>query len=327
MYSLSVICLYLYLLQSVLLKIPSLPGHEYSREISTQTMGESNFTEVTLADASTSKVSEQLSSLVEACVFTPTEDPLEWVDDEGRELKGEISTTTDIIMTCHPATLAAITSHNFVATPVSEVAVRTTDSVLIKPCVKGSVVSTENCSHTEEGEGPSDSLTGTETVTARTENKMAAEPQNTTATSYIDSAAETSLENVTVTDLKPFVTTSATGVLSNSVKVAFGSKQAMESLVLETYEEEHGKECDDISDSASNVMHIVVASASPESTAEKQKEDGAEEEEADTGSSTGTAIFICEVCEKTFQSVCSLEVHQRENHRTRGQCDMCQQVL
>jgi hypothetical protein len=327
MYSLSVTCLYLYLLQSVLLKIPSLPGHEYNREISTQTTGESSFTEVTLTDASTSKVSEQLSSLVEACVFTPAEDPLEWVDEEeGRELKGEIGTTTDIIMTCHPATLAAITSHNFVATPVSEVAVSTADSVIIKPRVKGSVVSMENCNHTEEEESASDSLTGSKTATAETVNKT--EPQNTTATSYIDSAAETSLENVTVMDLKPYVTTSSAGVLSDSVKVAFGSEQAMESLVLETYEEEHGKECDDISASASNIMHIVVATASPESTADKRKEGvETEEEEADTGNSIGTAIFICEVCEKTFQSACSLEVHQSENHRTRGQCDMCQQVL
>ncbi|XP_021927128.1 zinc finger protein 26-like isoform X2 [Zootermopsis nevadensis] len=305
-------------LQSVLLKIPSVPGHEYSREISTQTMGESSFTEVTLTDTSTSKVSEQLSSLVEACVFTPTEDQLEWVDDdEGRELKGEITRTTDIIMTCHPATLAAITTHNFVATPVPEVAVNSADSVLIKPCAKGSVASSENCNHAEEEESRSDSLAGTENKT---------EPQNTTETSYTDSATETSLENVTVMDLKPFITTSATGVLSNSIKVAFGSKQTMESLVLKTYGEEHSKECDDISGSASNIMHIVVATASPESTSVKQKEcEEAEEEDGDTGSSTTMAIFICEVCEKTFQSACSLEVHQNENHRTRGQCDMCHQ--
>jgi hypothetical protein len=308
----------------MLLKIPSLPGHEYIREISTQTTGETDFTEVTSTDASTSKVSEQLSSLVEACVFTPTEDTLEWVnDDEVREMKGEISTTTDIIMTCHPATLATITGHNFVVTPVSDVAVSTPDSDLIKSCVKGNVVSGEDCSHTEEGESPSDSLTGTEKVTSETEEKMALDPQNSTAPSYIDSGAEASLENVTVTDLKPFVATSAAGVLLNSVKVAFDSEKQMESMVLETYEGECGKDSDDISGSPTNVMHIVVATASPESTADKQKED---EEDADTGDNIGMAVFICEVCEKTFQSACSLEVHQTENHRTRGQCDMCQQV-
>jgi hypothetical protein len=339
--------LHIYLLQSVLLRIPSIPGHEYAREIGTQTTGEENFIEVNLPNASTSNVSEQLGSLVEACVFTQTEDPLEWVDDEGRELKGAISTsfiaqskamgtTTDIIVTCHPATLAAITSQGFVATPVSEVVttVSSTDSVLIKPCDEGSVVSGGDCSPAEEGESPSDPLTGTETATAESVDTAAIEAQNTTDTNYIDSAAETSLENVTVTDLKPFMTTDAPGVLPNSLKVAFGSRQEMESLVLETYEEEHGKDGDGINGAATNVMHIVVASAAGPPAAcpvspvvERNRDEEPKEGEADAGVNRGTAIFICEVCEKTFRSACSLEVHQSEKHRTRGQCDLCQQVF
>lgn len=316
--------------QIVLLKIPSLPGHEYSREISTQTTGETNLIEVNLPNASgASHVSEQLGSLVEACVFTQTEDSLELVD-EWRELKGEISTsfiaenkamgTTDIIVTCHPATLAAITNHSFVATPLSEVAtaVSSDDSVLIKPCE----VTREECSSAVKSESPSDSLTRTETATTEP-----VEPQSNTATSYVDSTAETSLENVTVTNLKPFLNTNTAGVLSNS----FGSEQQMESLVLETYAGEDSKDCNGINGSATSVMHIVVAStagpqaACSESTVVEQDGDG--DDEAKKGEAdTGTAIFICEVCDKTFRSACSLEAHQTEQHRTRGQCSLCQQV-
>lgn len=328
-------------LQSVLLKIPSLPGHEYSREISTQTTEETNLIEVNLRNAPTSNVSEQLGSLVEACVFTQTDDSLELVDDDWRELKGEISTsfiaqskamgtTTDIIVTCHPASLAAISNHSFVAAPVSEVAtaVSNDDSVLIKPCVDGSVVRGDDCSPTVEEEGPPGSLTGTEMVAAEAIDRTPVQHQSTTET-IIDSAAKTALKIVAVTSLKPFVITNPPGVLSNSFKVAFGSQQEMESLVLQTYEREDSKDCDDISGTATNVMRIAVASeagppvARPEPTEVKQNDN---EDVKDGETDTGTAIFICEICEKTFQSACSLEVHESEKHRTQGQCDLCQQV-
>jgi len=310
-----------------LLKIPSFPGHEYSREISTQTTSETNLIEVSLPNASAAThVSEQLGSLVEACVFTQTEDSLELVD-EWRELKGEISTsfiaenkamgTTDIIVTCHPATLAAITNHSFVATSSAEVAtaVSSDDAVLIKPCE----VSGEDHSAAIKSESPSDSFTRTETATAKP-----VECQSNTASGYIDSAAETALENVTVTNLKPFLNTNTAEVLPNS----FGSEQQMESLVLETYEGEDSKDCNGIGGSATSVMHIVVSStAGPQAACESTvvEQDGDDEEkkgEADNG----TAIFICEVCDKTFRSSCSLEAHQTEQHRTRGQCSLCQQV-
>jgi hypothetical protein len=309
--------------QIVLLKIPSLPGHEYSREISTQTTSETNLIEVSLPNASAAThVSEQLGSLVEACVFTQTDDSLELVD-EWRELKGEISTsfiaenkamgTTDIIVTCHPAALAAITNHNFVATPSAEVAatVSSDDAVLIKPCE----VTGEDHSAAVKSESPSDSFTRTETTTAEP-----VEHQSNTASGYLDSAAETALENVTVTNLKPFLNTNTAEALPNS----FGSEQQMESLVLETYEGEDSKDCNGVGDSATSVMHIVVAStACSESTVVDQDgDDEAKKGETDTG----TAIFICEVCDKTFRSACSLEAHQNEQHRTRGQCSLCQQV-
>lgn len=320
--------LYFDTFQIVLLKIPSLPGHEYSREISTQTTGETNLIEVNLPNASAaSHVSEQLGSLVEACVFTQTEDSLELVD-EWRELKGEISTsfiaenkamgTTDIIVTCHPATLAAITNHSFVATPLSEVAtaVSSDNAVLIKPCE----VTGEDHSSAIKSESPSDSLTRTETATAEP-----VESQSNTASSYMDSAAETALENVTVTNLKPFLNTNTASVLPNS----FGSEQQMEPLVLETYDGEDSKDCNGISGSATSVMHIVVAStAGPQAACsesrvvEQDGDDEAKKGEADAG----TAIFICEVCDKTFRSTGSLEAHQTEQHRTRGQCSLCQQV-
>ncbi|XP_023706476.1 transcriptional regulator Kaiso isoform X2 [Cryptotermes secundus] len=327
-------------LQSVLLKIPSLPGHEYNREISTQTTEETNLIEVNLHNAPTSNVSEQLGSLVEACVFTQTDDSLELVDDEWRELKGEISTsfiaqskamgtTTDIIVTCHPASLAAISNHSFVAAPVSEVstAVSNDDSVLIKPCINGSVVRGDDCSPTVEEESPPGSLTGTELVTVEAIDRTAEQHQSTTET-IIDSGAKTALKIVAVTNLKPFMITNPPGVLSNSFKVAFGSQQEVESLVLQTYEREDTKDCDDVSGAATNVMRITVASevgppaAHPEPTeVEKNGKEEAKDGEADTG----TAIFICEMCDKTFESACSLEVHQSEKHRTQGQCDLCQQ--
>lgn len=314
--------------QIVLLKIPSFPGHEYSREISTQTKSETNLIEVNLPNASAAThVSEQLGSLVEACVFTQTEDSLELVD-EWRELKGEISTsfiaenkamgTTDIIVTCHPATLAAITNHRFVATPTADVAtaVSSDEAILIKP----REVTGEDHSAAIKSESPSDTFTRPEATTAEP-----VERQSNTASGYIDSTAETALRNVTVTNLKPFLNTNTAEVLPNS----FGSEQQMESLVLETYEGEDSKDCNGIVGSATSVMHIVVAStagpqaACSESTVvEQDGDDEAKKGEADTG----TAIFICEVCDKTFQSACSLEAHQTEQHRTRGQCSLCQQV-
>jgi hypothetical protein len=329
-------------LQSVLLKIPSLPGHEYSREVSTQTTEEANLIEVNLPNAPTSNVSDQLGPLVEACVFTQTDNSLELVDDEWRELKGEISTnfiaqsrtmgtTTDIIVTCHPAPLAAITSDSFVVAPVSDVAtaVSNDDSVLIKACVDGSAVNGDDCSSTVEEESPSGSLTGTKMVTAEAINRTPVQQHSTTETSYIDSSGKTALKIVAVTDLKPFMITNSPSVLSNSLKVAFGSQQEMESLVLQTYEREDSKDCDDINGTETSVMHIGVASAagSPVACSEPTEVEQNGDKEAKNGEAdTGTAIFICEACEKTFQSARSLEVHQSVKHRTQGECNLCQQV-
>jgi hypothetical protein len=120
--------------------------------------------------------------------------------------------------------------------------------------------------------------------------------------------------------------TNPPGVLPNSFKVAFGSQQEMESLVLQTYEREDSKDCDDVNGTATGVMHIAVASAAgpPDTCPEPTElEQNGDEEAKDGEADTGTAIFICEMCEKTFQSACSLEVHQSEKHRTQGQCNLC----
>jgi hypothetical protein len=320
-------------LQSVLLKIPPVHGNEYSREVSTQTTEEANLIEVNLPNAPTSNVSDQLGPLVEACVFTQTDSSLELVDDEWRELKGEISTnfiaqsrtmgtTTDIIVTCHPA----ISSDSFVVTPASDIAavVSNDDSVLIKSCVDG-----DDCSATVEEESPSDPLAGTKMVTAEAIDRTPVQQHSTTETSYIDSSAKTQLKIVAVTNLKPFVITNSPGVLSNSLKVAFGSQQEMESLVLQTYEREDCKDCGDIDGTETSVMHIDVASTagSPVACSDATEVEQNGDREAKNGEAdTGTAIFICEACEKTFQSARSLEVHQSVKHRTQGECNLCRQV-
>jgi hypothetical protein len=327
----------------VLLKFPALPGHEYSREISTQTTEEANLIEVNLPNAPTSNVSEQLGSLVEACVFTQTDNSLELVDDEWRELKGEISTnfiaqsrtmgtTTDIIVTCHPAALTAISNDNFVVEPVSEVttAVSNDDSVIIKPCVDESTVSEDDCSPAVEEESPSGSLTGTKMVTPGAIDRTPVQQHHsTTETSYIDSSEKSALKIVAVTNLKPFMITNSPGVLSNSLKVAFDSQQEMESLVLHTYEQEDSKDYDDISSTATGVTHSGIASADEHAAASSnatEVEQNGDKEAKNGEVDTGTAIFICEACEKTFQSARSLEVHQSMKHRAHGKCNLCQQV-
>ena len=263
----------------MLVKIPSIPGQEYSREMGTQTSDQADYTEVNTS------MSEHLGSLVEACVFTQTQDPLSWVEDEERGLKSEISasfiaqskalgTTTDIIVTCHPATLAAITSHSFVATPIAEITHPVaTESILLKPCIES-----DNSAPEDRGI-PAESL-GNEQITSKNVEKS---PPS--SISYMDSSTETSLENVTVMGLKPFMTADSSKSLS--------SGQEMEPLVLDSYEEEHSNECDA---SSTNVMHIVVASTtvppvgSPETPVLEQVKE--KKEVAKSGD-----VFTAEVCD------------------------------
>ncbi|KAJ9593966.1 hypothetical protein L9F63_014607 [Diploptera punctata] len=82
-------------LQNVLVKIP---GQELIREVGTQTSEQCDFSS---------------AGNVGSLVFTPTQDHLSWPDDMAQSKA--LATTTDIIVTCHPATLAAI-----VTAPISQ---------------------------------------------------------------------------------------------------------------------------------------------------------------------------------------------------------------
>ncbi|XP_069681022.1 endothelial zinc finger protein induced by tumor necrosis factor alpha-like [Periplaneta americana] len=219
-------------LQDVLTKTPPVPGHELRREAGTQTVEEGQLTPL---------------------VFAQAEDQLEWVEDGGK------GTTTDIIVTCHPSALAAITGHGFIAAAPS--------------------------SPPEEGQSPPVSMTESEKPAA-----------------YMDSGTETSLENVAVTDLKPFMA-------------------GTESLVLETYEQE-----------PTNVMHIVVASAAAEDQSPKSESlficevcqktfRSASSLEAHQ-SSKHRPRGQCDLCEERFGSVQSLQEHCRTQHGGRG-CFHC----
>ncbi|PSN34213.1 hypothetical protein C0J52_13134, partial [Blattella germanica] len=306
---------------NVLLKIPCIPGHECSREVATQTTDQADFIQAANVPP------EHLGPLVEACVFAQTPDGLSWVDEEERGLKGEISagfkalgTTTDIIVACHPATLAAITSHSFVATPIAEIQHPVSaDSMLLKPCIE----SNRECSPADDGGGsPTESLPESESIVTDAVDKSTA-----ASTNYINSPTENvaSLENVTVMDLKPFITSGSNNGIPSSLKVEFGSAgQEMESLVLDSYEQDRSNDCDPPS---TNVMHIVVASTAVPPVGDPEApivvEQVVEKVEENSKLTKRGDHYVCEVCERTFRSACSLEIHLSRFASVQGLQEHC----
>ncbi|XP_067000346.2 zinc finger protein 652 [Anabrus simplex] len=279
-------------LQALLLKTPTIPGHENSHDITTQTPDcNSNIVEVKLPNSN----EQQISPVVETCMFTQTENSLNWEEarsGDGSKEESIATTAADIIVTCHPATLAAITGQNFITTTSGE-------TTVLKPCGKESSEQ-QQCA----GRTGSDVESENKSVVC----EMSSVQSKSSSSQFID--LDDNKTELTVTELKPYISSENTRDLS--------AHEQIEPLVLEAYAEEHGRETDSpkFTLDSSNVMHIVVASAEQE---KEEEETNVETEEEDSE----TAIFICEVCERTFITARSLEIHLNLKHRNKGQCDMC----
>ncbi|GLG98495.1 Krueppel homolog 1 [Gryllus bimaculatus] len=279
-----------------LLSRTNIPGHESYLDVGVQTPSDFNsvFIEVKQSDVNEHHVSDQLGSLVEACVFEKSGDAIDWADPEASEnMKADQNatfvvqsngngTSTDIIVTCHPATLAAITGENIVASTESIIQ-ETDEKKLALPC--DSVDNFRNSPVNTQEIITVDSVADRDLpICERTKNLNICKERfievNNSETLVVQSEGGNEIKSLN-TDMNP--------------------------LILKTYIEEETVLNDNLS-----VMHIVVASDNSDKPSVNVK---TEKEKRKP--------FKCKDCDKSFTTTQSLEVHSSRKHVAKEQCDMC----
>nr|CAD7590920.1 unnamed protein product [Timema genevievae] len=316
--------------ENLLLKIPSV--HEDGHP---NTLVQTSLEDAKEVDSQTPQhpsATESLGSLVEACVFSDSETPPPWCGVE-QACKGDMTSnfiaqaatslgTADIIVTCHPATLAAFTAHNFVTNTASIIGNGSIKVELLGTCEEISSNENKPDPACPAGFVPSDETvnvgknvsfsSGSESL----EEKEREERNN----------CESRVTSTTVTESSAFPTNVCSQLPTNILIKSNADTRESECVTFENSEEatslDTTKQTELALDETTSVMHVVVASTN---------ETKQTSEETNSGSKTGcdttvvsTASFVCNFCQKTFETVNLLESHMAI-HRNKGQCDLCPQ--
>nr|CAD7398981.1 unnamed protein product [Timema cristinae] len=275
--------------QNLLLKIPS--THENGHP---NTLVQTSLEDAKEVDSSPVRtpphpgVTESLGSLVEACVFAESETPPPWCGVQGT-CKGDMTSSfiaqaADIIVTCHPATLAA---YNFVTNTASIIGNGSIKVELLGTC--------EEISSNENKLNPACPVRFVP-LDKNVSFPLLEEKERNNCDSCVTSTS--------VTEPSALSTKTCSQLPDNSDK----TKQTELTL-----------------DETTNVMHVVVASTN------ETKQTSEDLDESNSGSKTGcdttivsTASFVCNFCQKTFETAILLESHIAI-HQNKGQCDLCPQ--
>nr|CAD7416232.1 unnamed protein product [Timema poppensis] len=282
-------------LQNLLLKIPSTHENGHPNTLVQTSLEDSK--EVDSCSARTPQHpggAESLGSLVEACVFAESETPPPWCGVE-ETCKGDMTSsfiaqaatslgTADIIVTCHPATLAA---YNFVTNTASLIGNGGIKVELLGTC--------EEISSDENKPSPACPV------------RFVPLDKNVSCSSLEERERE---ERNTESSALP------TNILIKSnaderERVAFENSDEEARSLDETRQTELAP------DETTNVTHVVV----------ETKQTSEDLDEPNSGAKTGcdtTASFVCDLCQKTFETAVLLESHM-VIHQNKGQCDLCPQ--
>nr|CAD7201429.1 unnamed protein product [Timema douglasi] len=280
---------------NLLLKIPSTHENGHPNTL-VQTSLEDSVRDAKEGDSSPVRtaqhpgVSESLGSLVEACVSAESETPPPWCGIE-ETCKADMTSsfiaqaatslgTADIIVTCHPATLAA---YNFVTN---------TASIIGNGSIKVE-------------------LLGTCEEISSDENK----PSPACPVRFVPLDKNVSFSSLEEKESSALPTKASSQLPANILTKSNADER--EHIAFEN-SDEGARSLDELApDETTDVTHVVV----------ETKQTSEDLDESDSGSRMGcdtTASFVCDFCQKTFETAVLLESHMTI-HQNKGQCDLCPQ--